>query len=157
MRDRHYGPLRALVRPYILRRLKTDRPVIADLPDKTEMRAFCRLTRKQAALYQQAVEELERPARRDRTGMERRGAILASLMRLKQICNHPVAVARRRQLRARPERQVRPAGASSARRSPSRQEKVLVFTQFREMTDPLAQHLAGSSAGPAWCCTARRR
>ena len=53
-----YGPLRELVRPYILRRLKTDKTVIADLPDKTEIKAFCPLSRKQAALYEQAVKEL---------------------------------------------------------------------------------------------------
>src|SRR5207244_1640786 len=53
-----YGPLRDLVRPYILRRLKTDRNVISDLPDKTEVKAFCQLSRRQAALYQQAVKEL---------------------------------------------------------------------------------------------------
>ena len=46
-----YGPLRELVRPYILRRLKTDKSIIADLPDKTEVKAFCALSRKQAALY----------------------------------------------------------------------------------------------------------
>ncbi len=55
-----YGPLRELVRPYILRRLKTDKTVIADLPDKTEIKAFCQLSRKQAALYEQAVKELAR-------------------------------------------------------------------------------------------------
>src|ERR1700757_1200319 len=55
-----YRPLRELVRPYILRRLKTDKTVITDLPDKAEVKAFCQLTRKQGALYQQAVEELER-------------------------------------------------------------------------------------------------
>ena len=55
-----YGPLRELVRPYILRRLKTDRSVIADLPDKTEVTAHCHLSRRQAALYAQAVEDLER-------------------------------------------------------------------------------------------------
>ena len=53
-----YGPLRELVKPYILRRLKTDKSVISDLPDKTEMKAFCPLTRSQAALYEQAVKEL---------------------------------------------------------------------------------------------------
>src|ERR1700723_2171054 len=57
-RDGSYGPLRELVRPYILRRLKTDKTVIADLPDKTEIKAFCPLSRKQAALYEQAVLEL---------------------------------------------------------------------------------------------------
>src|SRR5262249_2478215 len=55
-----YGPLRELVRPYILRRLKTDKSIIADLPDKTEVNVFCPLSRKQAALYQEAVEDLKR-------------------------------------------------------------------------------------------------
>src|SRR5476651_2295913 len=55
-----YGPLRELVRPYILRRLKTDKSIIDDLPDKTEVKAFCLLSRKQAALYQQAVGDLAR-------------------------------------------------------------------------------------------------
>ncbi|MFZ0650301.1 MAG: SNF2-related protein, partial [Pseudolabrys sp.] len=53
-----YGPLRDLVRPYILRRMKTDKRIIADLPDKTEVKTFCPLSRKQAALYQQAVDDL---------------------------------------------------------------------------------------------------
>src|ERR1019366_4694765 len=83
-----YAPLRALVRPYILRRLKTDQSVIADLPDKTEVKAFCYLTRKQAALYQQSVVDLTGELGRA-DGMRRRGVVLASLMRLKQICNHP--------------------------------------------------------------------
>jgi non-specific serine/threonine protein kinase len=87
-RPNPYGPLRDLVRPYILRRLKTDKTVIADLPDKTEINAFCPLSRKQAALYQQAVGEL-RHALDDAEGMPRKGMVLAFLMRFKQICNHP--------------------------------------------------------------------
>jgi len=83
-----YGPLRELVRPYILRRLKTDKSVIADLPDKTEIKAFCPLGRKQAALYQQAVKELAEQLA-DAEGIQRKGLVLAFLMRLKQICNHP--------------------------------------------------------------------
>jgi non-specific serine/threonine protein kinase len=67
-----YGPLRELVRPYILRRLKTDKSIIADLPDKTEVKAFCLLSRKQAALYQQAVQDLAN-ALDDAEGMQRRG------------------------------------------------------------------------------------
>ena len=83
-----YAPLRELVRPYILRRMKTDPRVIADLPDKTEVVAYCNLSRAQAALYQRAVEELaQQLAGLD--GIKRRGAVLSCLMRLKQICNHP--------------------------------------------------------------------
>src|SRR5205085_1875425 len=76
-----YAPLRALVRPYILRRLKSDKSVIADLPDKTEVKAFCHLTRTQAALYARAVADLAAELRRA-GGMKRRGVVLASLMRL---------------------------------------------------------------------------
>jgi superfamily II DNA or RNA helicase len=134
-----YAPLRELVRPYILRRMKTDKTVIADLPEKTELIAYCRLSRKQAALYQAAVEELA--SRLDAAqGMQRRGLVLAFLMRFKQICNHPSHWlgddAWREQdsgkwLRLRELAEVIAA----------KQEKVLVFTQFREMTAPLAAFL----------------
>jgi len=134
-----YGPLRALVRPYILRRLKTDKTVIADLPEKTEIKAWCALTPKQAALYQQSLDELTGQMAR-MAGIQRKGAILAFLLRLKQICNHPSQ------------------WLGDARYDPNdsgkffrlkeitemiaeKQEKVLVFTQFREMTQPLAHYL----------------
>src|SRR5262249_12484375 len=83
-----YAPLRELVRPYILRRLKTDKSIIADLPDKTEVKTFCQLSRAQAALYQQTVEALADQLEQV-DGMQRRGLVLAFLMRFKQICNHP--------------------------------------------------------------------
>src|SRR5262249_278251 len=83
-----YAPLRDLVRPYVLRRLKTDKSIIADLPDKTELKTFCPLSRKQAALYGQAVDDLAAQLK-EVDGMQRRGLVLTFLMRLKQICNHP--------------------------------------------------------------------
>jgi hypothetical protein len=134
-----FGPLRELVRPYILRRMKTDRAVIADLPDKTEVNAYCLLSRTQAALYEQAVHDLrDRLAVAD--GIERRGLVLASLMRLKQICNHPSQWLG--------DGAWRPADSGKwARLSEvaeviaARQEKVLVFTQFRAVTGPIAAHL----------------
>jgi non-specific serine/threonine protein kinase len=141
-----YAPLRDLVRPYILRRLKTDRSIIADLPDKTEVKAFCSLSRKQAALYAEAVEDLTRRLEQV-DGMRRRGLVLAFLMRLKQICNHPSQwlgdgawaeedsgkLARLRDI----------AEVISAR-----QEKALVFTQFKETTAPLAAFLGSVFARP---------
>jgi superfamily II DNA or RNA helicase len=144
-----YGALRELVRPYILRRLKTDRAVIADLPDKTEVKAFCSLTKRQAALYQDSVESLAReiaevdPANR----MRRRGLVLSYLMRLKQICNHPsqwlgdgaYAPAESGKLARL---------AEIAEVIASRQEKALVFTQFREMTAPLARFLGDAFGRP---------
>ena len=134
-----YGPLRELVRPYILRRLKTDRAVIADLPDKTEVNAYCLLSRAQAALYEQAVRDLrERLEHAD--GMERRGLVLASLMRLKQICNHPSQwLGDGAWASADSGKWARLAEVAEV--IAARQEKVLVFTQFREVTEPLAAHL----------------
>jgi non-specific serine/threonine protein kinase len=141
-----YAPLRDLVRPYILRRMKTDKSIIADLPDKTEVKTFCPLSRKQAALYQQAVEDLsDRLEQVD--GMQRRGLVLAFLMRLKQICNHPSQwlgdgawaeadsgkLARLRDI---------------AEVIAARQEKALVFTQFRETTGPLAAFLGSVFGQP---------
>jgi superfamily II DNA or RNA helicase len=134
-----YGPLRNLVRPYILRRLKSDKSIIADLPDKAEVKTYCPLSRKQAALYQQAVQDLARQLETV-DGIKRRGIVLAFLMRLKQICNHPSQwlgdaawadedsgkFARLRDI-------AEVVGA--------RQEKALVFTQFKETTAPLAAFL----------------
>ena len=134
-----FAPLRALVRPYILRRLKTDRSVIADLPEKTEVRAFCYLTRAQAALYQQAVADLKTELERAE-GMKRRGAVLASLMRLKQICNHPsqwLGDGAWREVDSGKLARLREIAEVIA----AKQEKVLVFTQFREMTAPLSRFL----------------
>src|SRR5436190_21308477 len=127
-----YGPLRELVRPYILRRMKTDKSISADLPDKTEIKALCGLSRRQTALYGQAVEDLARSLDGSE-GIQRKGIVLAMLMRLKQICNHPSQWlndniwaeedsgkwARLREI---------------AEVVATRQEKMLVFTQFREMT-----------------------
>jgi superfamily II DNA or RNA helicase len=141
-----YGPLRELVRPYILRRLKTDKTVIADLPDKTEVKAFCQLTRKQAALYQQSVKEMAELLEITE-GIRRKGLILSFLMRFKQICNHPSQWlgdgtwsegdsgkwARLREI---------------AEVIATKQEKVLVFTQFREMTAPLAAFLGSVFGRP---------
>jgi non-specific serine/threonine protein kinase len=141
-----YGPLRDLARPYILRRLKTDKSVIADLPDKTELKTFCPLSRKQAALYQQAVKDLQQRIE-EVDGIDRRGVILAFLIRFKQICNHPShwlgdgawaeadsgKLARLRDI---------------AEVAASRQEKALVFTQFKEATAPLATFLGGVFGRP---------
>jgi non-specific serine/threonine protein kinase len=144
-----YGALRELVRPYILRRLKTDRTVIADLPDKTEVKAFCPLTKRQAALYQDSVESLAREIAEvnpeDR--MRRRGLVLAYLMRLKQICNHPSQWLGDGAY-APPESGKFARLAEIAEVVASRQEKALVFTQFREMTAPLARFLGDAFGRP---------
>ena len=80
--------LRKVTAPFILRRLKTDKTVISDLPDKVEVTDRCRLTREQATLYQAVVDDLLRDAD-EAEGIDRRGRVLAGLLRLKQVCNHP--------------------------------------------------------------------
>jgi superfamily II DNA or RNA helicase len=134
-----YGPLRELVRPYILRRMKTDKSVIADLPDKTEIKALCGLSRRQTALYGQAVADLEKSLE-DADGIQRKGVVLAMLTRLKQICNHPSqwlsdnVWAEEDSGKWGRLREIAEVVAA-------KQEKMLVFTQFREMTGPLAAFL----------------
>ena len=145
-RDGSYGPLRELVRPYILRRLKTDKTVIADLPDKTEIKAFCPLSRKQAALYEQAVMELGQQLA-EVTGIRRKGLVLSFLMRFKQICNHPS------QWLGDGSWSEDDSGKWGRLREiaeviAAKQEKMLVFTQFREVTAPLAAFLGSVFGGP---------
>jgi non-specific serine/threonine protein kinase len=138
--SRAFGSLRRLVRPYILRRMKTDPAIVPDLPDKTEMRAECGLSRKQAALYERAVKELAQ--RLDAAkGMARRGLVLSTLMQLKQICNHPdqylASTAYLPEQSGKFERL-----ALLCEPIAERQEKALVFTQFQSLTQPLADYLA---------------
>jgi hypothetical protein len=139
--DPSFEPLRNLVRPYILRRLKTDKRVIADLPDKTEVNAYCSLSKTQAALYQHAVDDLAEQLEAAEEGIHRRGLVLAQLMRLKQICNHPAQATGTNDYAADRSGKFRRL-AEIAAEIASRQEKVLVFTQFREIAEPLADHLA---------------
>jgi non-specific serine/threonine protein kinase len=142
-----YAPLRRLAAPYILRRLKTDKSVIADLPDKTEVKAYCSFSKRQAALYQATVAELEQKLKQSEDDMARRGLVLAMLMRLKQICNHPA------QWLGDGSYQVEDSGkfgrlVEIAETAASRQEKLLVFTQFREIIPALERLLASAFSRP---------
>jgi non-specific serine/threonine protein kinase len=135
----HYGPLRTLVKPYILRRMKSDKRIISDLPDKTEMTAWCALNPAQAALYQRAVKELA-SALETSEGIERKGLVLAFLMRFKQICNHPSQWLGDGAWKPEDSGKFARLG-EIAETIAARQEKMLVFTQFRETTAPLAAFL----------------
>ena len=134
--------MRRLIGPYLLRRLKSDKRIISDLPDKTEVEARCALTKKQAVLYGRLVaqlkDDLDSPTLDPN---QRRGLVLAYLVKFKQVCNHPShwsgdgrygALDSGKFLRL----------AELAGELAERQERCLVFTQFREMTEPLAAHLA---------------
>lgn len=142
----NYAPLRRLVAPYILRRMKTDRRVIADLPDKTEVKAWCSLSRKQAALYQNTVDNFERLLEETGDDMSRRGLVLSTLMRLKQICNHAAHGGGQDWAHGDSGKFGRLVDIAAT--VASRQEKMLVFTQFTEIIEPLSKLLTGVFGGP---------
>ena len=134
-----YGRLRKMTGPFILRRLKSDKSIISDLPDKVEIKTWADFSRKQTVIYQQLVEDMKESLE-NVDGIQRRGMILAALTKFKQICNHPDQY----------------AGVDGYREKESgkfirlreicttiheKREQVLVFTQFKEMTEPLARFL----------------
>ncbi|CAA6694122.1 MULTISPECIES: DEAD/DEAH box helicase [unclassified Lentimonas] len=136
----HFAPLRRLVSPYILRRLKTDKSIIGDLPDKTEMKVFCGLSVEQAKLYQHTVKTLKEELATTE-GIQRKGLVLSYLMRFKQICNHPDQLTGAGEYIPKQSAKFQRL-EELATQIESRGEKLLIFTQFREMTDPLADCLA---------------
>jgi len=138
----HYAPLRNLVAPYILRRLKTDPGIAPELPEKTEMQVFCGLAKSQAVLYRQHVTALTKALEQTNgDGMKRRGLVLNYLMRFKQICNHPSQLTGDAVYDPSASAKFERLGSLCAEIA-SRGEKALVFTQFREIADPLAEYLA---------------
>ncbi|MDH4468347.1 MAG: DEAD/DEAH box helicase [Bacteriovoracaceae bacterium] len=134
-----FASIRSLVKPYILRRLKTDKSVISDLPDKTELKAYCSLSKSQVVLYQKSVETMTKEIEAAE-GIKRRGIILSYLMRFKQICNHPSHFVK--------DGVFNPIDSGKYLRLKEiceviadKQEKVLIFTQFKEMTNPIFDYL----------------
>jgi len=130
-----YARLRNIISPYILRRLKTDKSVISDLPEKVEMKTYAPLAKKQVLLYGKLVRDI-RKSIQETEGIQRKGLILSSLMKFKQICNHPD------QYLGTGGFEEKESGKFQRLREIcgtiyEKREKVLVFTQFKEMTQPL--------------------
>jgi len=132
--------LRRITGPFVLRRLKTDPTIISDLPEKQEMSVYCPLTKEQASLYMAVVQDAEGKLENAEEGIARRGLILATLTRLKQVCNHPA--------------QFLADGSAIPGRSGKLErltqmveevldadDKALLFTQFAEMGHMLKAHL----------------
>jgi non-specific serine/threonine protein kinase len=135
-----YVKLKKITSPYILRRLKTDKSVISDLPDKVEMKTYSDLSKKQVVLYGKLVQEIKTILEDETEGIKRKGLILASLMKFKQLCNHPD------QYLGRDEYLELDSGKFLRLREVcetiyEKREKVLVFTQFKEITEPLKEYL----------------
>lgn len=134
-----YAKLRDIISPFILRRLKTDKSIIGDLPDKVEMKSYASLTKKQIVLYKGLVKELEHKLA-NTEGIERKGIVLAAIMKFKQICNHPD------QYLGQTDFDFEQSGkfeklSEICETISEKRERLLVFTQFKEMTDPLAEYL----------------
>lgn len=132
--------LKQLIQPFILRRLKTDKNIIKDLPDKIENKQYCNLSKEQASLYQAVVKDVEQQLE-EKEGIERQGLMLSTLMKLKQICNHPMQF-------------LQDDSAFTCERSHKLErftdmlgeaieegDSVLVFTQFTEIGEQLVKYL----------------
>lgn len=132
--------LRKVTRPYILRRLKTDPTIIDDLPEKIEIKQYCRLTTEQAALYQSIVDEMmEKIENSD--GISRRGNVLAAMAKLKQVCNHPAQLLHDRSaVGVRSGKVIRLEEILEEILAEG--DRVLCFTQFTEFAELLVPHLA---------------
>jgi SNF2 family DNA or RNA helicase len=129
--------LRSLIRPFIMRRMKTDKNVIADLPEKMEARVYCSLTTEQATLYQAVVNEMAKNLDKVE-GITRKGVILATITRLKQICNHPGLIVK--------DSEIDPDRSGKVRRLLEMLEEVLaegdsalVFSQYATFAEELAE------------------
>ncbi len=134
-----YAKLRTMTAPFLLRRLKTDRSIISDLPDKIEMKTYTSLSKTQIALYEDFVSSLKVKLM-ESEGIQRKGLVLASLLKLKQICNHPDEYLGNnlydekesgKFLRLR----------EICEEIYAKHERVLIFTQFKEMVEPINDYL----------------
>ncbi len=134
-----YSKLRKVISPFILRRLKTDKALIPDLPEKIESETYTELSKKQIVLYQALVKELEEKLE-SADGIGRKGLILSSIMKAKQICNHPDQYLGQNQYTPAQSGKFQSLQEICSTIAEKR-ERVLVFTQFREMTEPLALFL----------------
>ena len=137
---RQSATLKKLVEPFILRRVKTDQAIIKDLPDKVEQKLYCNLTKEQASLYEAVVKDVEKQLE-EAEGMQRRGLILSTLAKLKQVCNHPMqflqdgsefTTARSHKL-SRLGQMIEEAITEG--------ESLLIFTQFTELGGALERYL----------------
>lgn len=138
-----YAPLRRLVQPFILRRMKTDRSIISDLPEKIELKAFCGLTKRQATIYAKLTDQLAKMLNDpNMQPAQRQGLVLGFLLKFKQVCNHPSHWNGDGAWNAADSGKFARL-AEIAAEIAAKRERVLVFTQFQEVCEPLARFLAG--------------
>ncbi|MBD2771355.1 DEAD/DEAH box helicase [Iningainema tapete] len=132
--------LKKLVEPLILRRVKTDQSIISDLPDKVEQKLYTNLTKEQASLYEVVIKEVEEKLQ-ETEGIQRKGLILSTLMKLKQICNHPAQFLQDGS-EFSPERSHKLSRlASMVDEAISEGESLLIFSQFTEVCENIEKHI----------------
>ncbi|MBL9079306.1 MAG: DEAD/DEAH box helicase [Planctomycetes bacterium] len=143
VKQRQRGSMSALarlVRPFVLRRLKTDPEIVADLPEKSEQIVAAVLSREQAILYESVVRKGLQEVEKAAEGIQRRGAILTTLLRLKQVCNHPAHYLMDGS--ALPSRSGKLDLLSEmVEEALEEGDRCLVFTQFKEMGSLLKTHM----------------
>jgi SNF2 family DNA or RNA helicase len=132
--------LKKLVEPFILRRVKTDKSIINDLPDKVEQNLYCNLTKEQASLYEAVVKDVSKQIE-ESEGIQRKGLILSTLLKLKQVCNHPAQFLQDSS-EFSPERSHKLSRLiEMVEEAIAEGESMLIFSQFKEICDPLEKYL----------------
>ncbi|KAF3885330.1 MULTISPECIES: DEAD/DEAH box helicase [Nostocales] len=135
--------LKKLVEPLILRRVKTDRSIINDLPDKVEQKLYTNLTKEQASLYEVVIRDVEEKLQ-EAEGIQRKGLILSTLMKLKQICNHPAQFLQDSSEYSLERSHKFSRLAEMVEEAVSAGESLLIFSQFTEVCEAIEKYIKHS-------------
>lgn len=138
-RPENYERIKMMVQPFMMRRLKTDPTIVADLPDKTETVEYIDISQKQLSLYNRVLQSIEESLENSE-GMQRRGFILSAIQSMKQILNHPSQYTADGEYKPSDSGKFARLGELCQSIYENR-ERVLIFTQYRELTEPLARYL----------------
>ncbi|MDC0534978.1 DEAD/DEAH box helicase [Francisellaceae bacterium] len=133
--------LKSLVEPFILRRLKSDKNIIQDLPDKVEQKVYCELTKEQASIYQNIVDEVETEMSKATEAKQKNAVVLSALLRLKQCCNHPAQVLQDGSVFSVERSMKLQRLVEMTKEVISNRESILIFSQFKEVCDALHKML----------------
>ena len=133
---KNISSLSRIIKPFILRRLKSDKQIISDLPEKNENNIYIELSKKQIILYKEVVSEISNRSLTEENIFTQKRIILTTILHLKQICNHPS------QYTGEDNFDINDSGKFMALKDIceiifEKREKVLIFTQFKEITKPL--------------------
>ena len=131
--------LKKLIEPFILRRMKTDKNIIKDLPDKVENKLYCNLSKEQAALYEAVVNDVANQLE-EKEGIERQSLMLSTLMKLKQICNHPMQFLQDNSEFSPDRSHKLERIGEMVEEAQSEGDSVLIFTQFTEIGEQLTRY-----------------